>query len=141
MKQLIEEYRYGGAGYKPCLITKNWQAALLNYTGEQGYKRMDNMEKHTETDEVFVLLEGHAILIAADKEDDKITFEAKALQKGIIYNIPQGVWHNIAMGEDARILIFEDAGTHLNDCTHSCLSDEQQKELYSILEQIIIQND
>jgi hypothetical protein len=34
------------------------------------------------------------------------------------------------MQEDARIIIVEDADTHLQDVTYQALSQEQQKELY-----------
>jgi len=116
MRQLIEEFVYTEAGYKPCLITPKWQAALLNYADSQAYTAMDKLEKHVNTDEVFVLLEGTATLIAAELDGDKIIkLNTKLLEQGVIYNIPAGVWHNIAMKPDARLLILEDANTHLND--------------------------
>jgi mannose-6-phosphate isomerase-like protein (cupin superfamily) len=136
MKQLIEEYSYTEKGYKPCLITERWQAALLNYAEAQGFENIDKIEKHTQTDEIFVLLEGTATLIAAEKEDNNIRFKVKSLETGIIYNIPPDVWHNIAMDKDARIVIFENANTHLNDCTYHPLNEQQQKELYDILKQL-----
>ncbi|GHT59861.1 hypothetical protein AGMMS50239_07490 [Bacteroidia bacterium] len=137
MKQLIEEYAYSEQGYKPCLITPRWQAAILNYAESQDFKSIDKIEKHTQTDEVFVLLEGFAVLIAAEQTDNALRFETIPLQKGIIYNVPADVWHNIAMDEAARIIIFEDANTHLNDVTYNPLNEEQQKKLEMSLKQII----
>jgi hypothetical protein len=40
MRQLIEKYSCLENGYKPCLITENWQVALLNYAEEQGFEHM-----------------------------------------------------------------------------------------------------
>jgi mannose-6-phosphate isomerase-like protein (cupin superfamily) len=134
--QLIEEYPHEGEGYDPCLIREPWQAALLNYAPEQGLERMEKMEKHAQTDEVFVLLQGSAVLIAAEMAGDTVRFETKRLEKGIIYNIPKEVWHNIAMAGDARIFICENAGTHLNDCTYFPLTAEQQEGLYRTLKEI-----
>jgi hypothetical protein len=48
MKQLIEEYAYSEQGYKPCLITSRWQAAILNYAESQGFEAIDKIEKHTQ---------------------------------------------------------------------------------------------
>ncbi|MDR0814701.1 MAG: hypothetical protein LBN37_03000, partial [Bacteroidales bacterium] len=59
-----------------------------------------------------------------------VRHEIQKLVPGVIYNIPANVWHNIAMQEDARIIIVEDADTHLHDVTYQALSKEQQKELY-----------
>jgi mannose-6-phosphate isomerase-like protein (cupin superfamily) len=136
MKQLIEEYPHEGEGYAPCLIREHWQAALLNYAPEQNWDRMEKVEKHTQTDEVFVLLQGRAVLIAAEITGHTVRFETKPLEKGIIYNIPKEVWHNIAMAGNARIFICENAGTHRNDCTYFPLTAEQQGGLYRILKEI-----
>jgi mannose-6-phosphate isomerase-like protein (cupin superfamily) len=133
MKQMIEEYLHEGKGYDPCLIREPWQAALLNYAPEQGPERIDKMEKHVQTDEVFVLLGGRAVLIAAEITGDTVRFATKLLEEGIIYNIPKTVWHNIAMDRDARIFICENAGTHLHDCTYHPLTAGQRDELCHLL--------
>jgi ureidoglycolate hydrolase len=136
MKTLIEEYPHEGEGYVPCLIREHWQAALLNCAPEQRPERIDKIEKHVQTDEVFVLLQGRAVLIAADTADDTVRFTVKRLEEGIIYNIPKTVWHNIAMDRDARIFICENAGTHLHDCTYRPLTAGQRDELYMLLKEI-----
>ncbi|MDR1593823.1 MAG: hypothetical protein LBS43_04970 [Prevotellaceae bacterium] len=136
MKHLIEEYLYDGKGYDPCLIREQWQAALLNYAPEQGFDRIDKVEKHAQTDEVFVVLKGRSVLIGAEITGDTICFTTKLLEEGIIYNVPKNVWHNIAMDTDARIFICENAGTHLNDCTYHPLTAGQRDELYCMLKKI-----
>ena len=135
---MIEVYEHNGEGYLPCLIRNDWQAALLNYAEAQDFVNIDKIEKHIQTDEVFVLLHGKAILITADVTSETIRFELIKMKEGIIYNIPQGVWHNIAMDRDTRIFICENANTHLIDCSFLALSVEQQKEIYlEIMEKII----
>jgi mannose-6-phosphate isomerase-like protein (cupin superfamily) len=134
MKELIEIFTYSETGYKPCLITSKWQAALLNYADTVAFSAMNRVEKHEHTDEVFVLLEGTATLIAAEfNNDGTVRWDVKPLQTGVIYNIPIGVWHNVAMSEDARIFIVEDANTHLNDVIYQSLSEAQQQELNKLL--------
>jgi len=134
MEPLIETYTYSEAGYKPCLITPDWQAALLNYADSQAYSAMNKLEKHDKTDEVFVLLGGTATLIAAEFDGDTIVrWDIQPLKPGVIYNIPIAGWHNIAMKENAQILIVEDANTHLNDVTYRSLTEDQQQELQTKL--------
>jgi len=132
---MIEKYKHEAKGYLPCLINTNWQAAILNFAEEQEAKNIDKIEKHTQTDEIFVLLHGNAVLIAADVYGNEISIKTEVMEKGIIYNIPQNVWHNIAMDKNAKIFIFENSNTHLNDCTYLSLNDRQQKELYSLIVQ------
>ena len=130
---MIEKYKYEEKGYFPCLITEKWQAAILNFAEEQDAKNIDKIEKHTQTDEIFVLLHGNAVLIAADVCDNEILFETEVLEKGVIYNIPRDVWHNIAMDKDAKIFICENSNTHLNDCTYLQLNTGQQERLFALL--------
>lgn len=127
---MIEKYEHEGEGYNPFLITDNWQVAKLNFVSGQGVDEIQSIETHNQTDEVFILAAGRAVLITADKEDDRVGFRMHPMEQGIVYNVPKGVWHNIAMETDTVIWIVEDANTHLNDCIHYMLSDEQKKELY-----------
>jgi mannose-6-phosphate isomerase-like protein (cupin superfamily) len=129
MNQLIEKYTHTAEGYNPFLIRDKWQVAQLNYVSGQGFADMDKIEVHQQTDEVFILLKGTAVLIAAEKEGDKVNFQTIEMIEGITYNIPAGVWHNIAMDPDAQIIIVEDANTHLHDVTYYYLSDEQKKNI------------
>lgn len=133
---MIEKYTYTGEGYDPFLIRPNWQVAKLNYMPGIGMDDIDKIETHVDTDEVFILFAGRAILIAAAIKDNEVTYETIDMEKGIVYNIPKGVWHTIAMEKDAEIIIVEDADTHLNDCTYFWLNDNQKKDLYKLLEEV-----
>jgi mannose-6-phosphate isomerase-like protein (cupin superfamily) len=136
MNRLIEIYTHTAEGYNPFLIRDKWQVAQLNYVSGQGFADMDKVEVHRQTDEVFILLKGTAVLITAEKDGDKIDFQTVAMIKGITYNIPAGVWHNIAMAPDAQIIIVEDACTHLHDVTYFHLSDEQKKDIDTQLQSV-----
>ncbi|MDC7135894.1 hypothetical protein PQG98_05970, partial [Bacteroides zhangwenhongii] len=85
---MIEQYFYDDKGYNPYLIQDNWQVAQLNYVEKHGLDDMDSIEVHKETDEVFILLKGRAVLIAVNVEKDKSLFyEAVNMQQGVSYNI------------------------------------------------------
>lgn len=128
--KLIEHYEHKEAGYNPFLIREGWQVAQLKYVEGQGMEDIQKIDLHSLTDEVFVLIEGTAVLIAAEKKESEITYEMISMIKGIVYNIPRGVWHNIAMSRDARIIIIEKDNTHLGDCDYYYLDKTQKEELY-----------
>ena len=130
MKQLIEEYTHTGIGYNPFLIRNNWQVAKLNFVAGQGFEDIEKIDVHLNTDEVFILLKGQAVLIAAEKNEDQVSFQMVNMQEGVTYNIPKMVWHNIAMSEDAQIVIIEDANTHLGDFEYYYLNPEQKEKMY-----------
>jgi len=122
--KIIKEYKHTGTGYNPYLITGQWQVAKLNWLDGHSLDQMDNMEVHRKTDEVFILLCGTAVLIASSQSDGKGLFEVIKMELGIIYNIPEGVWHNIAMEPDAQIIIVENSNTHLNDVEYTSLDND-----------------
>ncbi|MCC8144564.1 MAG: hypothetical protein LUD02_05040 [Tannerellaceae bacterium] len=95
---------------------------------------MDRVERHLLTDEVFILLSGKALLIEATFGKEGIRFDTIPMEKEIIYNIPEGVWHNIALEKEAIVFIFENTGTHLRDCEYYSLTGEQQQ----LLDQLIL---
>jgi mannose-6-phosphate isomerase-like protein (cupin superfamily) len=126
---LIEIYRHNGEGYDPFFIRDHWQVAQLNYMREQGLTAIEKMDKHLLTDEVFVLLRGMAVLIAAEESSHGFHFQCMPMKPGITYNIPANVWHNIAMDEQAEVIIIEKSGTHLGDFIYKPLSDAEKLAL------------
>jgi hypothetical protein len=132
--QPIEEYLYKGEGYNPFIIRDGWQVAQLNYTDAQGLKAIGQMEVHSLTDEVFILMKGTAILILAEPGEEGFVFECRRMFGGITYNIPVNTWHNIAMDEIAQVIIVEKSNTHLGDVSYKALTVEEKGRLDSQIE-------
>lgn len=57
-KNLLEITGYDGEGYVPLIDYSHWRVAELRYCEELEVDKLKDMQKHDETDEVFVLLEG-----------------------------------------------------------------------------------
>ena len=127
--KLIEEYESAEIGYHPFLIRDNWQVAKLNYVPELGMKELRKIEVHYKTDEVFILLKGTAVLIAVQKKGNNLSFELVNMKECIVYNIPKGIWHAIALNEKAELIIVEDAYTHLGNYELYEMSEVQKKTL------------
>jgi mannose-6-phosphate isomerase-like protein (cupin superfamily) len=127
--ELIETYLHEEEGFNPFFIRDNWQVAQLNYTPSQDIYGIDKVERHLQTDEVFILISGSAILIAAEPGDDFFSFQCTCMKIGITYNIPVNVWHNIAMTKDAVLIIVEKSNTHLSDVVYKPLSETEKEDL------------
>lgn len=128
---MIESYEIKENGYHPFLIRDGWQVAHLNYMPEQHIDAIKRLEVHRETDEVFILIKGHAVLIAALIEDDRVKYEMELMHLNKTYNIPKDMWHNIAMTEDCEIIIVEKSNTHISDFEHFDLNHKQCEELHA----------
>lgn len=132
--KLIEVYRHSKEGYNPYLIGPKWQVAQLNFQPDLAPNAIKKVDKHHHTDETFLLMAGQAVLIAAELLKDRIQFEVIHMKPRVLYNIPKGCWHNIALSRDAEVVITEDANTHLGDYEFHYLNEEDQKELHQLIE-------
>ena len=139
--KLAQKFEYKGEGFSPLYINEKWQVAQLNYTQEQAIGYIKSIDIHFKTDELFVLLKGTAILIAAERKEDKyMSFETTYMEKGVVYNIPKMVWHNIALLEGAEVIIFEDKNSHLGEYEIVNLSEEERTKLTKQLEETLTQS-
>lgn len=132
----VESYTIQEVGYHPFLIRSGWQLAKLNYTETQDIDHITRLDIHLKTDEVFVALSGKAVLIAARIKNGIPKFELELLEHNKIYNIPQNVWHNIAMEPGSEVLIAEKANTHIADFEFLNLSLEKRVELQGKVKQL-----
>lgn len=135
-KSLIESYEVLEDGFHPFLIRDEWQVAQLNYMQDQNIENINKIDVHYKTDEVFILLEGRAVLIAATFKDGTPIFELELMKQNITYNIPKKMWHNIAMDVGSKVLLVEKSNTHLSDFDHFNLDEEQRLELKCKVKQL-----
>ena len=134
--KLIEEYRHSKDGYMPYLIGPKWQVAQLNFQPDLAPDAIKKVDVHHQTDETFLLMAGQAVLIAAEIQQNRIVFEVTNMKPKVLYNIPRGCWHNIALSPYAEVSITEDANTHLGDYEFHYLNEKEQKELYDLIESV-----
>ena len=99
----IDIYSPDKDGYEVKHIFGAWRVAYLRYA--ERFDTITYLERHLETDEIFVLLQGKAVLLHG------VNIEKTQMEFNKIYNIPKGEWHNIKVSEDALSLIFENADT------------------------------
>jgi len=128
-EKLVDVKEYHGAGYKPMIDFNNWRVALLRNSPTDAPEKITFMEKHNETDEVFVLLEGKCILFIGDG-DDKITkIYPVDMQIGKLYNVKKSCWHTLTTTADAQVLIVENQDTSAANSSYVQLTDAEKKEI------------
>ena len=134
---MIESFKIKENGYHPFLIRDGWQVAQLNFMEEQHINNINKIDVHQQTDEVFVLLKGKAVLILAELEDVEPIFEVLLMEPTVTYNVPKNRWHNIAMEEGSEVLIVENSNTHLNDVIYKDLNQSKINELRQLVEEVL----
>jgi hypothetical protein len=125
----LQVYEWRETGYQPLVFAPGWQVALLNWEPLFDLANAGQIERHNGTDEVFVLTRGRAVLFIVDAQG----MQVEEMQPGLIYNVRQGVWHNLLSTRDATWIIVEDRDTHLHDCEYRQLSPEELANLKSNL--------
>ena len=135
-ESLIEIREHSGPDYQPLIDYQNWRVAIINYTTDLTPDKINRMQKHTETDEVFVLMTGHCILFVGEGEKTVTKVHAVDMEPYKAYNIKHGVWHSHTFSEDARVLIVENRDTVYENYPFVPLSIEQQKEIVELTKKL-----
>ena len=128
----MKELFFSGEGYRPLVLTENWQLAQLNYIPEQAPDKLTMLDQHDFTDETFTLLQGRSILITVEEGEYVLT----PLRQYVTCNVPAMVWHNIAMEEGSIILITEGRDAHLKGCNRIPMPQELRDRVCALAEKL-----
>lgn len=105
---LLETQEYTGPGYRPLVDFGAWRVALLN---ADSLEQVVEFQRHNETDEVFVLLQGRCLLFLGEGGEQITQIYAQEMQPSRIYNVRRGAWHAHCLSPDAKVLIVENSNT------------------------------
>lgn len=126
----IETYR--GEGYKPLVDYGSWRVAYLRFIDELIPENIERLERHVETDEVFVLLEGQAVLYLGEGEAEVEALHSQVMEPGKLYNVRKNAWHACVLSRDATILLVENQDTGRVNTDYLTLSETQKQTLIEI---------
>lgn len=115
--------------YTRLVIYEGWRVAGLASCPHTGAKEILTMQKHDETDEVFVLLRGNATLITAGNGEAPGEIMLQKMEPLKVYNIKKGFWHNHVLDEEGVVLIVENDNTCGDNSPVLPLSREQVEKL------------
>lgn len=135
-KEYIDITTYEGEGYKPVIDYETWRVAILNYCEELEIQNIKTMQKHDETDEVFVLLKGNCTLFSGGKGDNIGDVDGIAMKPLKLYNVKRGVWHTHTLDKDGMVLIVENKDTSDFNSPTEMLNEQQTKLLQEVFIQV-----
>jgi ureidoglycolate hydrolase len=124
---LLEIRDYHGEGYQPLIDYGEWRVAILRFLEGLQPERIDSMERHTGTDEVFVLLSGQGVLILGGNGAQVDCIDSQVMEPGKIYNVKCNAWHTILLSRDASVLLVENRDTGKHNSEYAPLSQEQRR--------------
>jgi hypothetical protein len=126
---LLETHEHGSEGYRPLVDFEKWRVAILNYSPDLRPEHLTRMQRHNETDEVFVLLQGRCILFVGEGNETVTRLHAEELQTGRVYNVKQAVWHTHTLSPDAKVLVVENCDTTYDNSPFTPLTPKQHLDL------------
>lgn len=135
-KTLLEVHQYFDEGYKPLVDYSGWRVAILRYIDELTPQKIDKMQQHDETDEVFVLLEGHCILFIGEGDEQITKIYALDMEPLKLYNVRRSCWHTHTLSQDATVLIIENRDTAEHNSPEMMMGSEQRAELVRLTKKL-----
>ena len=112
MEDKLQVIDYQDEGFQPVMAFEDWRLAGLNYSPDSDVSQPEyQIERHLETDEVFILTEGRAWLLICGNGEHWEGCKVVEMGKGVIYNVRLGAWHGTIMAPDSRIILVEKRDT------------------------------
>ena len=103
-------------GFEPIFHTPNFKCDFITQSPQYDFGKVKEMKRHNDSDEVFVLLSGSAVLLT--REEGSFEYAKTPLEYHTAYNVQQGTWHYLAVSEDALVFVSE-SGTMKKENTES----------------------
>jgi mannose-6-phosphate isomerase-like protein (cupin superfamily) len=109
--RLQEIANFRGEGYQPLISFGEWRVAALRYLEKLEPDQLIEMERHTATDEVFILVEGSGIIFIGGNQSQPTEIESVIMKIGETYNVKRNTWHTISLSKEAHVIIVENDNT------------------------------
>jgi len=128
-QQLLEIHQNFEKGYHSHIDYGEWRVATLCYIDELAPENIETIERHYETDEVFVLLQGHCILFIGEGDNEITAIHPADMEPQKLYNVKKGVYHTHTLSRDALLLIIENRDTSLANSDSLRLKNKDRQQL------------
>jgi mannose-6-phosphate isomerase-like protein (cupin superfamily) len=111
----IESYAFPGEGMQRVYENEKWTVGIKNWKPANDIAGIDMLERHNQTDELFVLIAGACTLVSAEETADGIQFHKVVMEANKVYRIPATLWHNTIMKQDTKMILIEDSATSMDN--------------------------
>jgi len=131
-ESLLQVHQYTGTGFMPLIDYGEWRVAILRYADELLPNNIDSMQRHDDTDEVFVLLTGRCILFIGVGDEHVSAIKAQDMEPLKLYNVKRSCWHTHTLSQDATVLIVENRDTTIHNSPQASLDATQRNQLIEL---------
>ena len=121
----ILKYGFEGEGLTRVFENEKWMVGIKNWKPMNDIANINNLERHNETDELFILLAGRCTLIYANETGEGLDIQAVEMEPCRVYNIPRTLWHNTVTQRDTKLALIEDSSTGSANSDVIDLTEEQ----------------
>ena len=104
---MLHEKKAEKEGFDIVFKNEKFKCAFIKHSKAYSFGKVYEMKRHNETDEIFVLLKGKAVMLTM--EEGK--FLETELEKNTAYSVQSGTWHYLALSGDAQVFVTENADT------------------------------
>lgn len=104
-------YAYDGIGIECVYKNDEWLVCIKNWKPDNDIDGIHRLEVHLETDEQFILVNGKAILLVADRKEDKFDIDLIEMEIGKVYNVPKDTWFYTIVQKDSKLAYVQHANT------------------------------
>lgn len=104
---------------------EKWLVSIKNWKPDNDVAGIAHLEIHHSTDEQFILSAGKAILITAERENDRFKIELTLMEKGKVYNVPAECWFYSITQKDTKMMYVQDSNCSMDNSDFCDLSKEE----------------
>lgn len=102
---MVQKLKPQKAGFCPVAETEKFKCAYITLEDQYRHGKVTQMKRHNDSDEVFTLIRGNAVLLTLED-----SFTETPLELGASFMIPASTWHYLAISEDAIVFVTENSG-------------------------------
>lgn len=121
----IESYEFSGEGMHRVFENEKWTVGIKNWKPANDITGIDMLERHNQTDELFVLVAGSCTLISAKETPEGLQLSKVVMEPNKVYNIPATLWHNTITTKDTKMILIEDSSTSMDNSDLYTLSAKE----------------
>lgn len=121
----VDQLTFNAEDFQAVVEFGGWLVALMNWSQRFDLSGWGALERHNNTDEVFVLQKGRSILFVDTDEG----LECVDMGPGVVYNVTRGTYHNVIGTKDVQWLIVESQYDPARPTEYRSLSAAEQAQL------------
>jgi ureidoglycolate hydrolase len=129
----LESYSYEGEALSRVYENEKWTVGIKNWKPANDPMLINSLERHHETDELFILLAGRGALVYVNESDGGLALELVEMEPMRVYNISKNLWHNTITWKNTKLALIEDSSTGMVNSEQLQLQPEQIKQLRNLL--------